>query len=503
MKKVADVLKKALLWKPSVKLLAGIFVLMFAVMLLPLMRLALYSVPWYDDYMYGYMAKAWMIQLDSPWGAIVGAIDCARTEWYIWQGTYASGFFMALMPAIWGEENYFWGPVFIMVLLTVAIFVLVKVLVRDVLKADRASCVVMQAVTSMMVIMLIHTAQGGFYWYIGGIHYVGMHSVCILLVACVICLLRAEKKWTTVVLVICSMAASLIVAGSNYVTTLQGALLFLSLFIFGMMRYRKKALLLLPGLCVYGAGFYHNITAPGNDRRAASFSGMGCSPMEAIWRSFVEAFRYAGEFTGFITVAILIMLVPVIWYMVKRCNFCFRYPAVLLLWSFCLYATGFTPSLFSMGNAGLSRTLNAVKITWQILLLINEVYLLGWLEAYLRKKGKEITKDRVYWWFYPIMGVFMLLIFAASPNKAGCYSAYGAYYYIHSGEAYNFHQEYLQRLELLKSDESDVVLEPYRYRPWFLCSGDLSENPDAEPNMAIAKWYGKKSVTVQEPKAEK
>lgn len=40
-----------------------------------------------------------------------------------------------------------------------------------------------------------------------------------------------------------------------------------------------------------------------------------------------------------------------------------------------------------------------------------------------------------------------LMIFKASPNQAGHYSSYGAYYYVHTGEAYNFHQEYLERIE--------------------------------------------------------
>ena len=502
MKKVSGILKKALVWKPSMKFLAVATLVMFAVMMLPLIRLALYSVPWYDDYMYGNMPRAWMKQLNSPWGVIVGAIDCARMEWYSWQGTYSSGFFMSLMPAVWGDDKYFWGPIIILTLLTVALFVLVKVFVRDILKADWASCIVMQSITAMMVIMLIHTAQGGFYWYIGGMHYVGMHSMCLLFISCAICLLRARRKWTTAIFLILSMLGAFVVAGANYVTALQGMLLLLSVIALGVCIYRKRVLLLLPALCIYAVGFYCNAAAPGNANRAESFSGMGCSPIEAVLRSFAEAFLHIGEFTGFITLAVLIVLAPVIWYIVKRSEFRFRYPLLVLVWSFCLYATGFTPSLFSMGNAGLSRTLNAVKITYQLLLIMNEVYLLGWLKGYLEEKGKLGIRDNVYWWFYPVMGAVMLLIFSVSPNKAGCYSAYGAYYYIHSGEAYNFYHEYLERVEILRSDESDVVLKPYNYKPWFLCSGDLSENPDAEPNRAIATWYGKDSVVVKAPEEQ-
>lgn len=489
--------KKVWLWRPSVKVIAGWSVALFAVMMLPLLRIALYSVPYYDDYNYGSFAKLGMESIGGLVGALRGAVECVRVQWHAWQGTYTSVFFMALMPGIWGEDKYFWGPVFLLILLPVAIFVLVKVLVRDILKADLASCVVMQVITAAMVVMLIYSSQAGFYWYNAGFHYVGMHSICILFVSVLICLLHVRKKMTTAVFIFLSMVGALMVAGGNFVTALQGMVLLLFIGVLGFLIYRKRAFLLLPALGVYIVGFCLNVMAPGNDKRAVNFEGWGYSPIEAILRSFLEAFKHLGEFTGLITLAILIMLVPVIWQMVKKSNFAFRYPGLVLLISFCLYATGFAPSLYSLGHAGLSRTLNAVKITYQLLLILNEVYWLGWLSKRLTAKGKMMPEGKAFWWFYPIMGEMMLLIFSIAPNQAGCYSAYGAYYYIHTGEAHNFYQQYQERVEILKSDRKDVVLTPYRYKPWLLCIGDLSVNPDNEENRAVADWYGKTSVIVK------
>ena len=54
----------------------------------------------------------------------------------------------------------------------------------------------------------------------------------------------------------------------------------------------------------------------------------------------------------------------------------------------------------------------------------------------------------------------------------------------------------MERVAELKGDEADVVFEPYRFKPWLLCVGDLSENPDDEANWAVAVWYGKNSVKV-------
>ena len=298
------------------------------------------------------------------------------------------------------------------------------------------------------------------------------------------------------------MLGAFLVAGGNFVTALQGLVVLLLIMALGIFFYKKRALLLLPSLCIYAIGFMFNIGAPGNSRRAESFVDWGYSPVESVLRSFLAAFQHLGEFTGWITVAIMVLLIPIIWQMVKKSSFSFRYPAVVLVISFCIYATGFTPSLYSLGHAGLPRALNSVKITYQLLLLINEVYWLGWLQERLQKNGKKLPAGTVYWWFYPLMGAVMLFIFAVAPNQAGCYSAYGAYYYIHTGEAYNFYQQYMERVEMLKSEEENIVFEPYRFRPWLLCINDLSGNPDNESNRVVAIWYGKDTVVVDYPDAE-
>ena len=155
-----------------------------------------------------------------------------------------------------------------------------------------------------------------------------------------------------------------------------------------------------------------------------------------------------------------------------------------------------------MGHAGLGRTLNAVKITYDLLLIINEVYWLGYLCRRLEKKGKKAPAGLCFWWFYPIVTAVMLLIFAAASDQAGNYSAYGAYYYIHTGEAYNFYHEYLARVGKFKGTEANVEVEPYVFRPWFLCMGDLSQDWDNEINRGVAEWYHKGSVALRDTTAD-
>lgn len=502
--------KKILTWKPGEKLLAIGFCLLLLAALIPLFRLTIYAVPYYDDYNFGRFARAAIEQEQSKWAAISGALDCSRTQWYAWQGTYSSIFFMTLMPAVWGEQYYFLGPVFILLLLLAGSMVFTHVILRKVFRMEKWSSLAIQAVITIAEFMFIYSAQSGFYWYNGGIHYVGMHGFGLLFLSVAICLERAEGRTAKGLLFTASVLLAMITAGSNFVTALQGLWCVLTILAVSVVwEHRKKGLWLLPSTLVYIIGFGLNVAAPGNSVRARSYVGWGYGPLESIGRSFLEAVKHIPEYTGPVVLMVMLLLLPMIWQAVKSTDYRFRYPGIVLALSFCLYATGYTPSLYSLGHAGLSRTLNAVKITYLLLLFLNEIYWIGWLRQLLEKRAEQTTgqltiqkltirNGAAAWWFYVLIGVACLVIFRASPNQAGHYSSYGAYYYVHTGEAYNFHQEYLERVAILSGPEKDVQLPAYQFRPWFLCMGEISEDADNEANRSLAMWYHKDSVTLKE-----
>lgn len=319
------------------------------------------------------------------------------------------------------------------------------------------------------------------------------------------CLGRAEGRTAKGLLFTASVLLAMITAGSNFVTALQGLLCLLTILLVSVVVERRRTgLWLLPSTLVYIIGFGLNVAAPGNSVRARSYVGWGYGPLESIGRSFLEAVKHIPEYTGPVVLMVMLLLVPMIWQAVKSTDYRFRYPGIVLALSFCLYATGYTPSLYSLGHAGLSRTLNAVKITYFMLLFLNEIYWCGWLKQILEKRTDKSAQKlsarngAAVWWYYVIIGVMCLMMFKVSPNQAGHYSSYGAYYYVHTGEAYNFHQEYLERVAILSGPEKDVQLPAYQFRPWFLCMGEISENADNEANRSLAMWYHKDSVTLKE-----
>ena len=143
---------KILFWKPSAGLIALGMAAALLLALVPLLRLAMYAVPWYDDWNYGKFARAGIETVPGIVGALKGTFEGIRVEWYAWQGTFSSIFFMMMMPAIWGEQYYFWGPVFLILILTVSVFVLTGVLTRDVLGLDKFSGLAIQGIFYFMVL---------------------------------------------------------------------------------------------------------------------------------------------------------------------------------------------------------------------------------------------------------------------------------------------------------------------------------------------------------------
>lgn len=250
--------------------------------------------------------------------------------------------------------------------------------------------------------------------------------------------------------------------------------------------------MLIP-LSLYGVAFGINVAAPGNSVRAENFQG--CGALESIGKSFLEAAGSFWELLGPMMFVSVLLFVPVAWNMVRKTDYSFRFPALVSAYSFCLYATGFTSSFYAMGmKAGTSRTWVPIKFSLQMLLFVNIVYWMGWL---IKKRRREAAPAEHYVCYYLAAGVLAVVIFLFSGNQAGSYSSYGAYYYVHTGEANEFRRQYLQRVEEIRSGGREICLEPLTWRPWFLFKGDLDEDPWASENVSMAMWYDKDLIYIK------
>lgn len=472
---------------------AVLAVLLFTVMLLPMLRLTIYTCPWYDDYLYMYNTKMFMRAEGGAAGFFHGVWITIIQRWYTWQGTFASIFFMAVNPFVFGEEYYFLGVVAILLFTVASIFFLVGVLCRYVLRAEMDNCLICGAVVVATMIGLIYSAQSGIYYYNSAVHYTLMHSFLFLALAEAVKLLYDKNKKRIAWHVFIVSFLSILCGGSNYVTCLQGICFLFTIFMLGILAKNKNSYFILIPLCFYGVAFGINVIAPGNRVRAENFQG--CGAIESIGKSFLQAASSFWLLFGAMSFVSVLLFVPVAWNMVRKFDFSFRYPLLVSLYSFCLYATGFTSSFYSMGvKPGASRIWMPIKFSFQLLFFINLLYWIGW---FIKKQKREVVPIKHYLLYYLAAGILVLVIFAHTENKLGDYTPYGAYYYVHSGEANNFRQQYLQRVEKIQQGGEVIELEPLVWRPWFLSQGDLSESSGEPQNVSMAMWYEKFQIYVK------
>lgn len=215
-----DRVKRIMGWKPDTRLVAGFAVAALGLLLIPLLRIALYSVPYYDDYLAGRFVRSFLWEENSLRSALQGLWYSVKSSWYAWQGTYSATFLNSLVPVIWGEQYYFIGPVILILFLPVSVCVLAGALLRGVLKADQASCIAVQAVLAAMVVVLLYSPQQGFYWYVGGVCYVGLHSFLLVTIAAWARLLLGAGKVRTVLLVLWSLAGAALAGGGQTLSLL-------------------------------------------------------------------------------------------------------------------------------------------------------------------------------------------------------------------------------------------------------------------------------------------
>lgn len=505
---------KFLKWKMNEKVVAIIAIFCFVIVcLLPLLMIAKYNHPCADDYGYGYEAHMAWKTTHSLVETFRAAIQTVHTNYYAWQGTFASIFLMALTPAAFGEQYYAAVPYLMLGMLTVAVFYCAKVFLHDLLKASYANSIIVAVVLLFMMIEGIYTPASAFFWYNSAIHYTFMHAMMLLMTAFFVKSLTAEKKVVSVVCCVFASLCAFCVSGGNYLNALVGILLLagvactFSLTTFSQIIKRKKAgesverntyrfigLILLP-IIIYSIGFFISISAPGNSVRGANFAYV--APLTAVLRSFVSGFRHCIDWMSLFTFILLILLLPAIWGIVRETEYEFRYSLLVLVFSFCLFSASFTSSHYGLGGEGLPRTFNSSKMLYHILLVANELYLVGRIQKKLKKAKREkvrtfnISHSII---FYLVVSMMLAGVFLTCNDKEANYPSYASVKYMREGFALHYHMQYLERITILNGTESTVYLKEIEPKLNVLYVDDITTDSSDWRNQQYAKWHQKEAV---------
>lgn len=491
--------------------IASLLVILFAVGLIPVFWLGSYGYPSADDYGFSaYSHIAWA-GTHSIWQTVKGAGATVIERWYGWQGTFSSIFLMALQPGIWGR--YGLVPLIMIGMLTLSTLFFLYIVMIKIIHARHAVFIGVSMLYLIFAVQCMVDKTQGFFWYNGAAHYILPHSVALFLGGLCILLLTEKKKIALYLALSCLLA--FFVGGSNYVTALTVAILFVTAFGILLLGKQKKncELLALPFL-FFMIAFLLNTLAPGNAVRQEE---MLVRP--GVFKSILLSFYYCVEYVidtwfNWPYLLFVLALLPFLWEAVKAFGhrFSFRAPLLVTAYSYCVLSAMFTPSLFATGDAGGGRIFNIIFLDSMLWVMFDLFYCLSWLyrklEAFKEYKESGVCasgefascfeKKEVQWY---LVGVFFSYAFIGAMYmkvNPDYFTTTSAVYSLATGEASAYGRETAEREALLQeaagNGENEIAVPRLTIHPYLLFWSDIEEDAGDWKNKSMARYYQKDAI---------
>ncbi len=473
--------------------------LLFAILIIPILYIGRYNIISADDFAYGYEVHQEWLQNGSLLACIKKAFEVVGIRYQTWQGTYSSILFMALNPLYFNIHLGWLIPLFLLFMLCLSSFFCINELKKYALGIPCEK----QTGLMISVLFLIFTTQSftapveAFYWYNGSVHYILINSFMLLYIGFFI---REEEKFSIRNMLILIFLGFLI-GGGNYISALLAVEISITLLLVNLF-CKKVSVGKIAGFLSLCAGFLISVLAPGNEVRQAGADGMGA--MTAIISSFPLAISRIKEWCTPLFIACLFLMLPYLWKVSKLAKLKFRYPILVSIFLFCLYASNFTPCLYGVGNADSGRMKNIIQANFYLLFLVGIFYMMGAFARKVQEKKSEWALDfckveeigsKYVWLYKGILFTIVILILGFTGDK-NTYTSVSATRSLVIGEAQLYDAEGKQRNEIISSDESDIYLEPFSVHPHVLYFADYVTKDDKNNwiNRAAAQYYNKNSI---------
>ena len=483
----------------KIKQVAWFAVFIFLISIIPLMILSLYAYPSADDFGYGAACHQTWIQTHSVWQTIWQAVLTAKDRYFTWQGTFSSVFLFALQPAVWNESLYWITTLIMLTLMTFSIWCIMKAVLGKSFGADKYSVMIISAAVLFFMVQCMVDATQGLFWYNGATHYIVMHSLYLILTALQIGLLQKEKCHVPELFV--SILLAFIVSGGNYITALLYGITTVTLSVAAILgKQCKRNLRLVLPFVVFMAGFILNIAAPGNAVRQGNFRETP-GVLLSILISMTDCLQYVlGEWFDWRIILMMILVFPIVLRIVRNTSCRFRYPLLIVVYSYCCLSAMFTPTIYATGTIGAGRIHNIIYEMFLLLLVLNMVYVTGWLVQKEYLPEKEDDRSRKY--FIQIMIVSLCVMGISAIIRPETFTSANACEIIMSGEAEDFYNVNMERKKLLTSMQNrDIKLPRYENFPALLYIDDVSTENDWRSN-GMCRFYDKDSIVLEESREE-
>ena len=507
----------------------GMLVLL-VVVLIPMLLVAVYARPFADDF--GYSAathQAW--ESTHSLIAVLGAM-CREVAgvYYSWQGSFSALALFSLQPSIFGAKLYGLSTVIL-----VGVFLWGNWCFWKKVFGGRSEAVIVFAAVGILCTQVLPHAFQGFYWWNGASYYTLFYSLMLIQWG----MLLERRR------VVLPCILGFILGGGNLVSGLLGlevTALFLLVEIFratkrgdakanesvssagaGCVGSGKDVARIVAVFVFSVAGFIVNAVAPGNAIRAAESTSQ--APLEAIVNSFIEAYRHFTEWLNLPTVLLLMFLLPFLWHYAEICldssnragdremgsdqsrgagvNWAKLPFAVYPVLAFCLFASTFTPTLFSMCEVGPRRVENIRYFVFVVFLILLELEAARRVRTALDARVSDGTSAEKFLGRYMLVvlaGVIVFLGINVIPKSERFnITSVAAARSLLIGESQRYARERDEWSKILESDDPVVTLHALSDMPVpiYYVEFDITGDPDDYRDASMCKYYGKDKIILE------
>lgn len=476
------------------KYTAIILLVMLCMTLIPVMYVGRYNHPTGDDYFYGVETKAVLESGGNAFEVLGEAFRGVVKQYERWQGTYSAMFLMHLPPNVFAEGAYAGVTAVLILLFAAATFYCLKPIVCIWMKGSVYLWLILSSIYVLLCLQTVPFIGESLFWYNGSMYYTGYYAMTMFFIGMLCRYLISAKKYHMPVLVL----LALFLAGGNYVSLLPCILIVASITVVLAFLRSKKGI--ASGILVFCmlAGLAVSAMAPGNQNRQEGLFQM--SAIKAILKSLYQGIKYVSIWTGIWWLMAAAFLTPFLWKSFHKITFRFRYPLVVIGLSYGIFCSMACPTFYAMNSTGPARVLAIVYYGLMAFTLFAYYYLLGWIYQWLTKRREEVQRENFRkrtWICFASVFVLFLVVQLATGKVQEC-SVVRAIKVLESGEAVAYHQEYLERLEILRDDSvQDVVFMPYENQPDMIYVGDFTGDASNVNNVRIAQYWGKNSLRVE------
>lgn len=494
-------IKKNSDWK-----LTAAAITLLIVSLVPLLYIGRYNVLSADDYS---MCKGMHRIFENGAGLkelFSYAWEYAGNLYQGWRGYYIANFIEVFNPGAFNEHCTWITPVLMLSVITGTLYVFIRCVISTFFgKGYLKEVFFIWVLFTFMNIQTMPSPAEGFYWFAGAVSYTCLHYISLMYIGLMVWGNNLHDLKTKIIYALMVSLLAFIAGGSQYTT----GLFCVVLFAFFVVIVNKKIgwHQWIPG-CILCVGFCASLLAPGNMARRGTTNGM--SAPSAIMHSFIEALRFGKGAVSPLFIVVLLTLLPCIWKIVveNRKKIAFKHPIIFLFFSYCIFSSAFTPSLYGVGNIDAGRIKNQINIIFYLIFYADVFYGLGWMAAKLAGEEKELYRDirtvisiigkytKTLQW---VCMILIMVVFVGTADK-NTFSTISAVRSLTKGEAQTYYMEAEERLQDYKNPAiSTVEAAPFSVKPHVLYFTDIVEknDPNYWINENIADFYGKKEVILK------